>query len=89
MARSAINHLDQELHEEMEDIHPAVKDSVEIKARKDKQGLTVTLHISNANLKRITQMAAMGMDIDDYASDVCTLVATKLSNSIRRIWSTS
>lgn len=89
MARTAINHLDQELEEEMEDIHPAVKDSVDIKSRKDRQGLTVTLHISNENLKRITQMAAMGMDIDDYASDVCTMVATKLSNSIRRIWSTS
>jgi len=89
VARSAINHLDQELYEETQDVHPAVANSVDIKAKKDKSGLTITLHFTNENLKKITQMAAMGMDIDDYSSDVCTLVAIKLSRSIKRIWSTS
>ena len=86
LAQSMVEDWQDELHQELQDVNPLVYQNTEIQSRENAASLSVTAKIPYQNLKMITQMSSMGMDLDDFTGDVGLLVAQELGKLIKQKW---
>jgi curved DNA-binding protein CbpA len=87
MAQAVVNELQNEIEEDATDVDQFVLDTVRLSARKNPSGsISLSINISPENLKKITEFASRGMDIDDYCADVGVYLAEELSNQIMEHW---
>ena len=86
MAQAVVDEFQQELIDDQEEVDPFILDTTKVACRKNSKGLTLTLNISPSALKKITEFASRGMDLDDYCADVGVHLAEELSAQIIKHW---
>jgi DnaJ-class molecular chaperone len=86
MAQAVVDELQQELEDDREEVDPFILDTTRLSSRNNAKGLTITLNISPSALKKITEFASRGMDLDDYCADVGVHLAEELSSQIMDHW---
>lgn len=87
MAQAVVNELQNEIEEDGSGVDQFVLDTAKVSARKNPSGsISLSINISPENLKKITEFASRGMDIDDYCADVGVFVAEELAHKIMEHW---